>query len=224
MFPVIADHVTIYRNDDSKASPGRICVSAILAALVLAGFSAASIIQPAHAGVITPEEHWRYNVHWYWDPEERESVGLITPTIVIENRTLDRLEGYVADANGTRLDMYDGEQVVKVRYGYDGSIVTDWELASWIHDGYFAIDIPEKHKNADFISLYIGNNSYTIDDGDINTRNSFVSINSIRTDFRLGSTAIPADETSSAEIELVAGKTPMPGSLIDRILSMFGML
>jgi hypothetical protein len=193
--------------------------------MVLAGFSTAYTIQPAAAAaVITPQEHWRYNVYWYWDYDERETVGLISPTVVIENETSDRLEGYIADANGTRLDMYDGEQVVKVRYGYDENMRSDWELASWIHDGFFAIDIPERYRNAEFADLYIGNHVYSVDDGDINTRNSLVYINSARTEYELGSQTIAVEEpTAVAEVESVA-KTPMPGSLIDRILAMFEML
>jgi hypothetical protein len=197
------------------------CLAAILAALALVGFT----IGNAQASVITPAEHWRHEVYWYWDPDERETIGLITPTLVIENETSDRLEGYIADANGTRLDMYDGEQVVKARYGYDNSIVTEWELADWIHDGYFTIEIPAKYRDADFVSIYIGNNNYTVDDGDINTRNSWVSINSIRTDYRLNSTLLSiAESPADSEIESVAEKVPMPGSLIDMILSRFGML
>lgn len=193
---------------------------ALIAAL--AGFIAASTMGLAEASVITPEEHWRYNIHWYWDPNERETVGLITPILVIENETSDRLEGYVADANGTRLDMYDGQQVVKVRYGYDGGMLSKWDIAAWIHDGYFTLEIPEKYRDADFVSIYIGNNDYTVDDGDINTRNAWVSINSIRTEYRFGQT-LDAEETSTAGIESVA-KSPMPGSLIDQILAQFGML
>jgi hypothetical protein len=198
---------------------------AALAAVLVASISAASTIRFAEAGVITPEEHWRYNVHWYWDTEERETIGLISPIAVIENETSDRLEGYVADANGTRLDMYDGEQVVKARYGYDAGSLSDWELVAWIHDGYFAIDIPERYRDADFVSLYIGNNEYSVDDGDITTQNAFVSINSIRTDYRLAPNLVSAEEsTTTADVEPVATKTPMPASLIDKILSMVGML
>lgn len=217
--------MTLHGNKESKTSSRTSYLAGIVAAMLLAGFATASTISLADAGVITPEEHWRYNVYWYWDPDERETVGLISPTVVIENETSDRLEGYVADANGTRLDMYDGEQVVKVRYGYDGSTLSDWELAGWIHDGYFAIDIPERYRDADFISLYIGNNDYSVDDGDINTRNSLVFMNSIRMDYRLGTNLDVTEEpTTTAELEPVAAKTPMPGSLIDKILSMFGML
>jgi hypothetical protein len=201
-------------------------LAAIFTTLVLAGFSAGSMIGQAQASVITPAEHWRYEVYWYWDPDERETVGLITPTVVIENETSDRLEGYVADANGTRLDMYDGEQVVKARYGYDMSIVSEWELAAWIHDGYFTIEMPEKYRDADFVDIYIGNNNYSVDDGDINTRNSWVSINSVRTDYRLNSTLVSVAEDTSPDvrIESVAEKSPSQGSLIDLILSRFGML
>ena len=214
--------MTIQKN---KVFSGRLCLATALAAVLIAGFAAASNIRPAQAGVITPEEHWRYNVHWYWDTKERETIGLISPIAVIENETSDRLEGYVADANGTRLDMYDGEQVVKARYGYDAGILSDWELVAWIHDGYFAIDIPERYRDADFISLYIGNNDYSVDDGDINTRNSFVSINSVRTDYRLGTNVQAVNgSVTTAEIEQVVERLPMPGSLIDKILSMYGML
>lgn len=195
---------------------------AFITALVLTGLLAASTTGLAQASVITPEEHWRYNVYWYWDPNERETVGMITPTLVIENETSDRLGGYVADANGTRLDMYDGQQVVKVRYGYDGGMLSKWELAAWIHDGYFTLEIPEKYRDADFVSIYIGNNDYSVDDGDINTRNAWVSINSIRTDYRFGQT-LDVEDTSTAQVESVA-KSPMPGSLIDQILAQFGML
>jgi hypothetical protein len=208
-----------------KASSRRLSLAAALAAVLMAGFVAASTIRPAEAAVITQEEHWRYNVYWYWDTDERETVGLISPIAVIQNETSDRLEGYVADANGTRLDMYDGEQVVKVRYGYDEGAPTEWSLAAWIHDGFFAIDIPERYRNADYISMYIGNNDYSVDDGDINTSNAQVSINSIRMDYRLGTNLQAVDDSvTTAEIEQVVERSPMPGSLIDKILSMYGML
>jgi hypothetical protein len=214
--------VTIYGK---KVSSCRLSLAAAFTAVLVAGFITASTIRPAEAAVITQEEHWRYNVYWYWDTDERETVGLITPIAVIENETSDRLEGYVADANGTRLDMYDGEQVVKVKYGYDEGMSTDWSLSGWIHDGYFAIDIPERYRDSDYIGLYIGNNDYSVDDGDINTQNANVFINSIRMDYRLGTNLQAVDvPTATAEIEQVVETPPMPGSLIDQILSMYGML
>jgi hypothetical protein len=201
-------------------------LAAVLSALVLAGSIAASTMGVASASVILPDEHWRYNVHWYWDTNERETVGLITPIIVIENETSDRLEGYVADANGTRLDMYDGDQVVKVRYGYDGAALSKWELAAWINDGYFSIEIPQKHRDADFVRMYIGNNDYSVDDGDVNTKNAWVTINSANLEHRLDSTLVSVAEESPADavVQRPAGATPMAGSLIDLILSRLGMI
>ena len=224
--------MTSHKEKDSDVTLGRgklHSIAAVFAAVVLAGFTAAitSSTSIAQASVITPEEHWKYNVYWYWDTDERETVGLITPSIVIENETSDRLEGYVADANGTRLEMYDGEQVVKAKYGYDEGASSEWELASWIYDGYFAIDIPEKYRDADYIGLYVGANSYSVDDGDINTMNAWVSINSVRMDYRLDNTLVSAAEEEppeDAKLEPVADASPAPGSLIDMILSKFGML
>jgi hypothetical protein len=98
----------------------------MLVAISLAGIITLSVIvgtaSIASAAMITSEEHWKYRINkWGWDEDRRESYGIINPRIIIQNETADRLEGYVADSNGTRLDMYDGEQVVRVRFMSNGS-------------------------------------------------------------------------------------------------------
>lgn len=101
----------------------------------------------AQALLIPEEEHWKYNINrWSWDPDTRTTVGIINPQIVIQNETADRLEGYIADANGTRLEFYDGEQFVHVSFLSNSSVASDWELAGRVHDGYLAIGIQEKYE------------------------------------------------------------------------------
>lgn len=174
----------------------------------------------AHALLIPQEEHWKYNVRWTWDFEERESVGIITPQIVIQNETSSRLEGYVADANGTRLAMYDdGMQVVMAKYMFDSGRVTDWEIVDRIHDGYFAIDIPEQYQDAETVRMYIGKFQYTVDIRPQLT----VNINSVTTNYVTNSTIGAIEVAQEEEPE----ETPVAfssNSLIDRILRQNGYL
>lgn len=172
---------------------------------------------------MTLEEHWKYNVKWSWDSDLRRNTGLISPTIVIENQTADRIEGYVGDINGTRLTMYNGDQVVMVRYIYDGNMVGDWIMAGKLHEGYFAVDIPQKYRDADTVRFYIGGHHYVVDDGDLTTRQAWVFINSAWLYYNMSSvqTAVASEEQEGIK-PVVA--TPSPGSLIDMILSKYGML
>jgi hypothetical protein len=174
--------------------------------------------------LLTLEEHWKYNVKWSWDSDLLRSVGRITPTIVIENQTSDRLEGYIGDINGTRLTMYDGDQVVMVRFLYDGGLTSDWIMAGKIYEGYFAIDIPEKYKDADTVRITIGGHHYVVDDGSLTRRQSWVFINSAWLYYNMSSTqtAVAAAEEQEEIKPVVA--MPSPGSLIDMILSRNGMM
>jgi hypothetical protein len=80
-------------------------------------------------------------------------------------QTFDRLEGYIADSNGTRLDMYDGEQVVQVHFLSNTSMVSSWVIAGRVNEVYFAIDIPERFRDAEVVRIYVSRHMYTVDDG-----------------------------------------------------------
>jgi hypothetical protein len=194
--------------------------------LVLSGSMLATTVHFVQAAQITEEEHWKYRVDkWRWDEDRRRTYGLITPQIVIQNETVDRLEGFVADANGTRLEFYDGDQVVHVRFMSNSSGASGWQIAGRVHDGYFAIDIPERNREAEFVRIMIGNNQYTVNNGTPTTAPTEVYMNSAMLSYRINST-LNTIETEVAQVE-----EPKPissayegGSLIDWILSQNGLL
>lgn len=192
-----------------------IAMSFAIAALL--GSAIAGTFGAAQALLVSQEEHWKYNVKWRWDSDLRKTVGLITPQIVIQNETASRLEGYIADANGTRLSMYDdGMQVVMAKF-IGSNFASKWEIADRIHDGYFAIDIPERYMEAETVRIYIGNFDYTI-----NARPQVtVFINSATTNYVTNS-ALEVTEVAQAEEPLRSIYDR--GSLIDWILSRNGML
>ena len=195
------------------------------AVAVLLGSVMAGTIGVAQALLIPEEEHWKYRVdRWLWDEDRRRTYGLITPQIVIQNETADRLEGYVADANGTRFGIYN-DHVLNIRYLSNTSASSGWEMAGRVNEGYFAIDIPEKYRDAQVIKIYIGNNHYTVNNGTPTTPQTEVAINAAILNYRTNST-LDLIETEVADVE-----EPKPlssiyqrGSLIDWILSRNGML
>lgn len=180
----------------------------------------------AQAALITEEEHWKYHIdRWLWDGERRKTYGLITPQIIIQNETADRLEGFIADANGTRLEMYDGEQVVHVRYLSNNSMSSGWETVGRVHEGYLVIDIPERYKAAEVIRIYVGTNQYTVNNGTPTTPQTEVNINSAMLTYKTNST-LDSIETEVAEVEELESVRSIysGGSLIDWILSQNGLL
>jgi hypothetical protein len=193
-------------------------VATSFAIAALLGLTVAGTFGAAQALLIPPEEHWKYNVRWTWDFSARESVGIITPQIVIQNETDSRLEGYVADANGTRLAMYDdGMQVVMAKYIDDIGFTSDWEIVDRLHDGYFAIDIPERYRDSETVRIYIGNFQYTIDARPQLTVNINSAITNYATNSTLGATQVAQEPTETT----VAYSSD---SLIDQILRQNGYL
>jgi hypothetical protein len=185
----------------------------------------ASTIGIAQAVLIEEEEHWKYHVdRWTWDSDRRKTIGLMSPQIVIQNETSEGLEGYIADANGTRLAIYDGEQVVQVRFAFDSGMISSWELAGRVHDGYFTINIPEKYKDAQTVRIFIGKNQYNVNNGTPTTPQTEVHINSAIVNYRTNSTL-----SSQTQIADVPEEQRQPrsiydgGSLIDWILSQNGI-
>lgn len=201
--------------------------SCIAATLLLLASVAAGTTGIAQAALITQDEHWKYHVdRWLWDEDRRRTYGLTTPQIVIQNETADRLEGFIADANGTRLSIYDGQQVIHVRYMSNSGIASGWEMAGRVHDGYVVIDIPEKYRQAEIVKIYIGTNQYIVDDGTPTTPQTEVYFNSATLNYRTNSTLDQIGETLVAEVEepLPVRSVYSSGSLIDWILRQNGML
>jgi hypothetical protein len=193
----------------------------LVAIVMLLGSVGSGTIGIAQAAVlISEEEHWKYHIpRWSWDPERGRTVGIITPQIVIQNETADRLEGFIADANGTRLDVYDGEQVVQVRFMFDNGVGSKWEVTGRVHDGYFSIDIPEKFRDAEIVRIYVGNHKYTVNNGTPTTPQTDVFINAAIRDYRTNSTLeIAETEVRNEEVPETLRSIYDGGSLIDWIL------
>jgi hypothetical protein len=206
---------------------GRKNILVALSMIAIMMFSVmANSIGVAQAVLLSQEEHWKYNIgKWAWDSERRRTYGLITPQIVIENETASRLEGFIADANGTRLEMYDGEQIVYVRYmsNNSNSIGSSWQVAGRVHDGYFTIDIPEKYRETEIVRIYIGNHMYVVNDGTRTTPPTEVYINSAAVNYNTNST-LDQMQTEIAHLKPKPLSAYTGGSLLDWILVHNGML
>jgi hypothetical protein len=179
-------------------------------AIVILFGVAAGNIGAAQAALLTEEEHWKYNVHWAWKPSLRKTIGIINSQIIIENETADRIQGYIADSNGTRLEMYNSEQVVMVKY--QGK----WSVGPRTSDGFFTVEIPERYRDVETIGLFVGSNSYHVDTGTFPV--PLVLINSARLDYTTDPT-LGTEQTTT-----IAQETPQrfsDDSLIDRILRLF---
>jgi hypothetical protein len=212
----------IGRKRDRSYQLIAIAVIAALSTSVIAGTAGV-----AQALLISEEEHWKYSIDkWAWDGDRRRTYGLVTPQVIIQNETADRLEGFVADANGTRLEFYDSDQVVHVRYLSNSSGAGGWAMAGMVQDGYFAIDIPQKYRESEVVKIFIGSNQYTVNNGTPTTPQTEVHFNAAMLTYRTNSTIDQIAETELAEVQ-----EPEPvssilsrGSLIDWILSLNGML
>jgi hypothetical protein len=196
----------------------------LIAAILTTSTILLTTLKAAEAKLVPVEEHWKYHVNWVWDEKLFRNIGIITPHVVIQNETADRLEGYVADQNGTRISVYDGEQYTMVRYAYDGGFVSKWERGNKIYGGYITIDIPEQYRDADVVGIYVGNHHYTVDDGTLYNSQSLVFINSARLDYRTNSTLDnPVTEISEQPAQQVPTSPSIGGSLIDWILFQNGL-
>lgn len=188
----------------------------IFSAVVLLLGTAASSMTVAQAALLAPEDHWKYNVQWVWKASIRKTVGIINAQIVVANETADKIQGYIADVNGTQLTMYNREQIVMVRYVPENGRGSDWLIGPRPVNGSFTIDIPEKFRDVETIALFIGSNSYQVDDGTF--PQPLVLISSARLDFQTDPTL--GEETTIAEEQPVMQKYS-ENSLIDRILREF---
>jgi len=169
------------------------------------------------------EDHWKYSVSWYWDPQFQRTMGLIEPKVVIVNQTDNHLTGYIGDANGTILTMYNDEHIVMVKYSYDQGQVTKWFLAGKMHNGWFTVDIPPEYMNAQTVSIYITNHMYVVDAGDSALTPPRVFINSGRIDYRMNSALVNASTSSETNIQSTESAQNClhpTTSLIDYIVSL----
>jgi hypothetical protein len=215
--------VTGYRE---KRPTAQLKVAVSLAAIVvLSGLTITNTIGVAQAVLVPLDEHWKYHIDWWsWDSERRKSVGHIIPVIVIQNQTENRLEGYMADANGTRLAPYQGEQVIQARFSLDNGMRSDWDVVDRIHDGYFTIEIPESYKEASKVSIFVGSHEYTVDNGTPTTPQTWVLINSARIDYLMNSTLAQPTQVAQEDEQNTITEVYHSGSLIDYILNQYRLL
>lgn len=160
----------------------RIVPFTLAAALLLSVMSVPSTIE-GKSILLSPEESAEFAVlQWHFDSELRRDIGIIVSRIIVENTTSQGIQGYLADSNGNRLWMVDDVQVVLAKFVFNNTASTDWELADWVRDGYFAVDRSE-YPDAVAVRLYIGPNSYSIDNGPPDIPQSWVFINPAWTEF-----------------------------------------
>jgi hypothetical protein len=204
----------------SKSNVQRVAAYTAASALAISILMAGNSLL-AQAVLIEPEQHWKYNINsWKWDPDMHRSHGIIATQIIIQNETASTIEGYIADSNGTKLDFFDGDQVVMARFGYDNGGASKWQMVDTIKEGNFAIEIPPQYQDASNVQIYVGNNQYTVNDGTSTTPQTWVFTNSARTNYHLDAT-IQQPDTTTAQNQPEAWTKYSSDSLIDRILRMY---
>jgi hypothetical protein len=142
----------------------------------------------AEALLVSPKDASVFPIEWTWDSELHRNIGHVETQIVLENVTDDRVEGYIAeDINGTRLFTYNDEQVVMVRYVYDGGFRSGWNIESKLYQGFFSIQFPEELRGRiDLVYIFIGQNQFTIDDATSSSSQSWVFTNSAKYVYQIG--------------------------------------
>lgn len=145
-------------------------------------------VEDASAIIMEPGDIDQYQIDWSYDSNSSRSVGLTKPMIKIADESSHKIVGYIADENGTRLRMYNDEQVVMVKYYLGGGFVSDWEIADRPYRGYFAILIPPEFVGkVESVKIFINNHMYTVNDGTPTSSQSWVFLNSALTIYKVGS-------------------------------------
>lgn len=145
-------------------------------------------LQESSAVLIEPSDAVQYQIDWNSNSNSSRSVGLIQPQIKIADESSHKIVGYIADGNGTRLRMYNNEQVVMAKYYLDEGFTSDWEIADRLYNGYFAISIPPQFiGKVESVKIFINNHQFSVNDGTSTTSQSWVFINSALTVYEEGS-------------------------------------
>jgi hypothetical protein len=138
--------------------------------------------------LVEPGDNAKYQIQWSWDSNSSRSVGLIHSKIRITDESSHKFVGYVADEKGTRLTMYNDEQVVMAKFYLQDGFATDWTVVDSPYKGYFAIAIPPQFVGkVQSAKIFINNHMYAVDDGTATTKESWVFTNSAYTVYKLGS-------------------------------------
>lgn len=144
---------------------------------------ASPIASKADSPLLSPEESAKHTVYeFYFDSRLGRNIGIIVSRIIIENETADFIQGYLADSSGNRLWMVDNVQVVLAKFVLNNTATTRWELADWVHDGFFIIEKPDD-PGIVAVRIYIGPSNYVIDYGTPTISQSWVFINPAWTEF-----------------------------------------
>ncbi|HEY7506299.1 MAG TPA: hypothetical protein VH621_01710 [Nitrososphaera sp.] len=155
--------------------------------------------------LLSLEENAKFKVYEsHYDPKLRRDVGIIVSRVIIENETAQAVEGYLGDSVGSRLWMVDNVQVVLAKFVFNNTGTTRWELADWLHDGYFTIKKPDMPNHPDIVAvrIYIGPNSYSVDQGTPRIPQSWVFINPAWTEYAFSSNARMAQSASASDTML----------------------
>lgn len=177
-------HITDYCH----ANPFQI--AATLTVVVLSVFLSLLPLEADQADeiLVEPDDNAKYLIQWSWDSNSSRSVGLIHSKIRITDESSYKIVGYVADEKGTRLTMYNDEQVVMTKFYLEDGFATDWSVADSPYKGYFAISIPPQFiGKVASVKIFINNHMYAVNDGTATTNESWVFTNSAYTVHKLGS-------------------------------------
>ncbi len=163
----------------------------LAAALLLSVISVPTAIE-GKSILLSPEESAKLAVlEWHFDSKLGRDIGIIVSRIIVENMTSHGVQGYLADSTGNRLWMVDDVQVVLAKFVFNNTASTEWELVDWVRDGYFVFDRSE-YPGAVAVRIYIGPNSYSVDNGPPGIPQSWVFINPAWTEFSF----LPDSETA----------------------------
>jgi hypothetical protein len=152
--------------------------------------------------LLSLEENAKFKVYEsHYDPKLRRDIGVIVSRVIIENETAQAVEGYLGDSVGSRLWMVDNVQVVLAKFVFNNTGTTRWELVDWLHDGYFTIKKPDMPNHPDIVAvrIYIGPNSYSVDQGTPRIPQSWVFINPAWTEFAFSSNTGSARSIMAAD-------------------------
>lgn len=110
-------------------------------------------------------KYWEMMVNgtWYFEPGTHQMTVAVTPRIVITNVTDGTIEGRIVDSRaGHLLEVYGKESAIMAKFGRDNGFSGEWQFAGKPGNGRFVIQIPDKHRDADYVRLYVNSNSFSV--------------------------------------------------------------
>lgn len=109
---------------------------------------------------MTLEEGWKFGIAWEEDPS-LQIRGRIDSRLVVTNSTESTITGKVVSPLGPTLHNYNGESRLMAIFGYDSGEESKPALYP-LQKGTFVIEIPEEHRGADYVRLWVNSNVFAL--------------------------------------------------------------